>query len=162
VVVGGTARGGEGLGGAVALGVRVAVDDDVAEEVEQLRGAVAAGLEGEELGRGVDQRGGGLAGAERGWAMTFSRNGMLVLTPRMRNSRRTRRARSHRDVVGLAAGDDLHQHRVVERRDDGAGVAHAAVEADAEAAGRAVGEDAAVVGMNLFSGSSVVMRHWMA
>ena len=52
-------RGGEGggrerLGGAVALGVRVAVDDDLAEEGEELGGAVAAGLEGEELGRGVD------------------------------------------------------------------------------------------------------------
>jgi hypothetical protein len=46
--------------------VGVAVDDDLAEEGEELGGAVAAGLEGEELGRGVDQRGGGAAGTERG------------------------------------------------------------------------------------------------
>ena len=49
----------------------------------------------------------------------------------------------HREVA--AHRGDLHQHRVVERRDDRAGVAHGAVEADAEAGGRAVVEDAAVV-----------------
>ena len=48
----------------VALGVRVAVDDDVAEEIQQLGRAVAARLELEQLGRGVDERRGRLAGAE--------------------------------------------------------------------------------------------------
>ena len=41
---------------------------------------------------------------------------------------------------------ELHQHRVVERRDHRAGVAGARVEADPEAGGGAVVEDAAVVG----------------
>ncbi len=75
-----------------------------------------------------------------GCAMTFSRNGMLVLTPRIRNSRKRAMHAVHRDVVGLAAGDCLHEQRIVEGRDDRAGVAHAAVEPDAEAARRPVGE----------------------
>src|SRR5690606_22861061 len=56
--------GDERLFGPEALRVRVAVDDDLAEEVQQLGGAVAAGLELEQLRRRVDQRGRGLAGAE--------------------------------------------------------------------------------------------------
>ena len=54
-----------------------------------------------------------------------------------------------RDVVGVAAGDALHEQRVVERRDHRAGEAHRAVEAHAEAAGRAIREQPAVVGDEL-------------
>jgi hypothetical protein len=43
------------------LGLRIAVDDDIAEKGQQLGGAVAARLELEQLRRGVNQRGGGLA-----------------------------------------------------------------------------------------------------
>jgi hypothetical protein len=58
-------RGGQGFVRPVALGVRVPVHDDVAEEVEQLRGAIAPRLEGEELRGGVDQGRRSLPGAER-------------------------------------------------------------------------------------------------
>ena len=44
----------------------------------------------------------------------------------------------------LAAGRDLHQQRIVKRRDHRAGIAHAAIEPDAEARRGAVGEDFAV------------------
>jgi hypothetical protein len=79
--------------GAVALGVRVAVDGDVAEEVEELGGAIAPRLEAKSSG--VVSISVVVACPERkcGWAMTFSRKGMLVLTPRIRNSESTRRER---------------------------------------------------------------------
>ena len=48
----------------VTLGLRVAVDDDVAEEVQQPGRAVAARFEGEQLRRGVNQSGGCPAGLE--------------------------------------------------------------------------------------------------
>jgi hypothetical protein len=43
--------------------------------------------------------------------------------------------RSAGEVERLATGNDLDQERVVERGDDRAGIAHAAVEPQAEAAG---------------------------
>ena len=43
------------------------------------------------------------------------------------------------------AGDHLHQQRIVERRDDRAGVTHAAVEPDAEPARRAIRQNLAVI-----------------
>ena len=46
----------------------------------------------------------------------------------------------------LAARRDLHQQRIVKRRDDRAGVAHAAVEPNAETARRAIGQNLAVIG----------------
>ena len=93
-----------GCCGLVALRVRVAVDDDVAEEVEQLRRAVAARLELEQLRRSCRSASSspGRCGTF-GWRMTFSRNGMFVFTPRMRNSRSARSMRSQRHVEGLAA-----------------------------------------------------------
>ena len=50
------ARAASGVGGLVALGVRIAIDDDVAEELQQLRRAVAPRLELEELRRRIDHR----------------------------------------------------------------------------------------------------------
>ena len=62
----GDGRGGEGLGGFPAFGVRIAVYGDVGEVAEEPGGAVFAGFEGEELGVGVDEARGGFAGAEDG------------------------------------------------------------------------------------------------
>ena len=71
---------------------------------------------------------------------------MLVLTPRMRNSRRARSMRWQAIVEIAPPRRDLHQQRIVERRDHRAAVCRAAVQPDAEARRRAVGVDPAVVG----------------
>ena len=68
----------------------------------------------------------------------------------------------HRFLERAAPGRDLDQQRVEVRRDDRAAEAVAAVEPDGEAAGRAIGRDPAVVGDEMSSGSSVVMRHCIA
>ena len=81
-----------------------------------------------------------------GWPIRFSRNAMLVLTPRMRNSRSARSPRCAASSSVAAPGGDLHQQRIEVRRDDRAAEAVAAVEPHGEAAGRSVGRDAAVVG----------------
>ena len=47
---------------------------------------------------------------------------------------------------------DLDQHRVIIRRHDGSGIARGGVQTDAEARGRAVVEDATVVGGEVFRG----------
>jgi hypothetical protein len=99
-----------------------------AEIGQQLGGAVAARLELEQLG--LVSISVVVAWPERkvSSAMTFSRNGMLVFTPRMRNSRSARSMRWQAMSKVAAHGGELHQHRVVVRRDDRAGVAHAGVE----------------------------------
>ena len=51
----------------------------------------------------------------------------------------------HRVLVGVRAGDELDEQRIVERRDERVAVAHAAVKPDAEAAGGAIRENPAVV-----------------
>jgi len=71
----------------------IAVNDDISQKSQQLRGAVPARFEVEEFG--VVSISVVVAWPERntGLAMTFSRNGMFVLTPRMRNSRNARSIR---------------------------------------------------------------------
>ena len=51
-----------------------------------------------------------------------------------------------------APGGDFHQQRIVVRRDDRAAVGRAAVEPDAEAGGRAIGVDLAVIGNEVVGG----------
>ena len=80
-----------------------------------------------------------------GWAMTFSRNGILVLTPRMRNSRSARSMRVQRQVEIPPKGRDLHQQRIVKGRDDRPRVTHAAVQPHPVPARRAIGQDFPVV-----------------
>jgi hypothetical protein len=84
--------------------VGVAVDDDVAEEVEQLGRAVAPRLERNSSGVVSISVVVAWPAAELRVAMTFSRNGMFVLTPRIRNSR-ARGARGSSRSRSLAAGD---------------------------------------------------------
>ena len=50
-----------------------------------------------------------------------------------------------RQVPVVGGGDDLYQEGIVVRRDHRSGVSHASVEPDPEAAGRPIGQDAAVV-----------------
>ena len=139
----------EDLGGLVSLGMRVAVDDHVAQEIEQLGGPVLAAAEGEELRRGVDQCGRRLATAELGVQDDVLEERDVGLDSADSELRERPVHAVHGDLVRLAGGDHLHEHRVVEGRDHRARIAHAAVEPDAEAAGRAVGEDLAVVGGEL-------------
>ena len=70
---------------------------------------------------------------------------MFVDTPRMRNSATARRARPTAVGEVPAPAGELDQHRVEVRADLRTGVGGAAVEADAGAAGRAVGADHAGV-----------------
>ena len=63
---------------------------------------------------------------------------MLVFTPRMRNSCRQRSMRRDGIDKVAAPGGDLHQQRIVERRDHRAGERRAGVEPNAHAARRAV------------------------
>jgi hypothetical protein len=58
--------GGSGSLEAMAFGLRIAVDDDIAQKSQQLGGPVAARFELKQFRRGVDQGGGRLAGAENG------------------------------------------------------------------------------------------------
>jgi hypothetical protein len=77
-----------------AFHLRVAVDGDVAEELEQPGCPVAVRGKLKQLRRGVDETGGALAAVNSGCAITFSRNARLLDTPRMRNSRSARSMRA--------------------------------------------------------------------
>ena len=79
-----------------AFRVGIAVDDDVAEEREQLGRAITlARLELEKFRRGDRSINVVVAESARktGLWMTFSRNGIFVFTPRIRNSRSARSMR---------------------------------------------------------------------
>ena len=82
---------------------------------------------------------------------------MFVFTPRTRNSWSARSMPPRRVDEPPAGGADLHQQRVVERRDDPAGDRRAAVGPDAQAAHRAIVRDPAVVGREPVLG--VLGRH---
>ena len=146
VIVSEQGSGREGLLGPVALGVRVAVDDDVAYKIEEFSGAVAAGLECEEFGRVVDQGGGGLTGAELRVRDEILEEGDIGFDATDAELGEDAARAVHGDLVGLRTRDALHEQRVIERRDDRAGITHATIEAHAETTGRAIGEDAAVIG----------------
>ena len=87
----------------VALRVRIAVDDHVAEEVQQLGRAVAPRLELRTAPASC--RSASSSPGPRGTSgcvITFSRNGMFVFTPRMRNSRSARSMRLQRRLEASA------------------------------------------------------------
>ena len=130
----------------------IAVDDDVAKEVEQFGGAVAPRLEPEQLGGGVDQGSRRLAGGELRVGDNVLEEGDVRLDAANPEFAQRSPGAVQGDVIALAAGDGLHQQGVVEWGDDRAGVAHAAIEANAEAAGGAIGHDPAVVGNELVLG----------
>ena len=137
-------RRGERLRGLESLRVRIAVHDDVAEEIEQLRRAVAAELEIEQRRRCVDHRGRRAAAAER----------RVIDHVFHERNVRLHAADSHfaqcavhaveRHVERRALRRDLYQQRIVKRRNDRTGVAHACIEPHAVAARAAVGDDLAV------------------
>ena len=151
-IAGGHDRRNERLGGTIALGVGIAVDDDVADEVEELGGAIVTGLEAEELGRSVDQRGRGLPRAEDRVGDDVLEEGNIGLHAADAEFAQHAAHALEGQIVALAAGNDLHQHGVVKRRDDRARETHRAVKTHAETAGRAIGLDATVVGHEFILG----------
>ena len=78
--------------------------------------------------------------------MTFSKKGIFVFTPRMRNSRSARSIRCNAIAKCLPDGRHFHQQRIVKRRDHAPGIAHAAVETDAKTGRRTISQNAPVIG----------------
>ena len=141
------ARGQHRLFDDVTLRLRIAVHRHVAEEREQFGGAVAARLELDQFRRRINQRRRGPTRAElfvvndvfEEWNVRlhsadtkFAQRAVHALE-RIRERRRKRR--------------EFDQQRIVKRRDHRAGVAHAPVEPQTEASGRAIRQDAPVVGI---------------
>ena len=100
----------EGLGRPVPLGMRVAVDDDVAQEIKQFGGPVFAAAEGEEFGRGVDQRRRGLSAAELRMKNDVFEEGNIGFDPADPEFRESPVHAIHGDLVGLPGRDHLDQH----------------------------------------------------
>ena len=130
----------------------IAVDDDVAQEVEQFGRAILPGLEREEFRSGVDECRSRLAAAEIPMLNHVLKERNVGLHAANSELRESAMHAVHRNLVVLTRGDDLHEHGVVEGRDDRAGIAHRTVQPDAEATGGAVGEQLAVVGRELVLG----------
>ena len=138
--------GGAEVGALFALHVRVAVDDDVGEVGQQLGGAVLPRAEVEEFRRLVEEPRGHGAVEE------------LRVDGEVQQERDVRLHAADAELLEAAfeppggvhepqaAGRHLYQQRVVEGGDDGAVEGAAGIEADAGAAGRAVGGEPAVVG----------------
>ena len=157
VVVNRALGGGKRRGDRVAFGLRVAVDNDVGEKSEEFRRAVLAGLEIEERGRRVDERRCRFPAAERLVVDDiFEERDVCFDAPDPELAERPAHPlERHRER--LAARRDLHQQRVVERRDRAAGRAHAGVQADPESRRAPVGDDLAVVWRELVG--RVLGRH---
>ncbi len=143
----GRARG-TGLGGRLraAGGLGVTVDRDVGDVGEDLRRAVAAGVEVEELGRRVDELGGvGIVEEGRVLEQVLDEGDVGRDAADAELAERAVEA-GDRHLGRRRPGGDLFEQRVVVAGDDGARIGGAAVEADAVAGGAAVGGDPAVVG----------------
>ena len=128
----------------------VAVYGDFGEVGEGAGGAVAAFAEFEELGLGVDELGVRLAGAEGlvGDDVFEERDVRFHAADAELAEGAIHALAGHREIA--AHGGELHEHGIVERRDDRTGIARGGVEAHAETGGGAVVEDAAVVGREIF------------
>ena len=130
----------------------VAVDDRFGEELEHLRGAVAADRQFEELGGLVDHPRRRFAGEE----------GRVIHQPRQEGDVRLDAADAEFAEAAVHAGGGFFerpaacghfdQERIVERVDDRAAEGAAGVEADPEAGRGAVVRDPAVIGAELVSG----------
>ncbi len=128
------------------------VDDDLGHEGQQLRRPVLRDRELEELGRLVEEPGGGPAFEKIGVVDDVEQERDVRLDP---SDAKLAQGPLH-PPSGVdepsTAGADLDQQRVVKRRDDRPGGRQAAVEPEAEAAGRSIVGDLAVVGRELVLG----------
>ena len=133
-------------GGGLTGHLRIAVDDDVGEVAQQFGGAVLARREFEQRGGFLEPSGAHVASLEIGVVDdVFEERDVGLDTAHAELAEAAVHALA--GVRELASpGGGLDQQGIVERRDDGAGVGGAAVQADAESGGGAVGVDLAVVG----------------
>ena len=132
-----------------SLTLALAVDDHVADVLQQLGGAIAAGRELEQLGRLVDEPRRAVAGEERRVVDQADQKRNVRLHAANAELLQAALRPAGRLAEGAAPGGHLHQQRVVERRHDGAGEGGAAVEPNAHAARRTVVREPAVVGHEL-------------
>jgi hypothetical protein len=137
-------------GGAVAFGVGVAVYRDFREVGEGAGGAVAALAEFEKLRLRIDEFGVRLAGTEGfvGDDVFEERDVRFHAADAELAEGAIHALAGHREIA--AHGGELHEHGIIERRDDRTGIARGGVEAHAETGGGAVVEDAAVVRGEVF------------
>jgi len=140
---------GHGGGRFPSLGARISVERDVREIRQRAGGAVAADAELEQLGLGINELGVRLAGAEGfvGDDVFEERNVGLHASDAELAQGPVHALAGHRKIA--AHRRDLHQHRVIIRRDDRTGIACGGIKTDAETRGRAVVEDAAVIGREI-------------
>ncbi len=126
-------------------GVGMAVHGDVGDVGEELGGAVLTPDRLEQLRRLVDETRGVAGVAEGRVADDVFEEGEIGGDAA--NAEFAQRPIHARDRLGRGRrpGGDLFQERVVEAGDDRARISGAAIEADAEAGGAAIGGDAAVV-----------------
>jgi hypothetical protein len=130
----------------------VAVDDDLAQVAEDARGAVAPRREAEQRGRFLEPARGHAAGLEIGVVdHVFEKRNVGLDAAHAELAQAAVHA-----LAGVgefaAPGGGLHQQGVVIRRDDRARIGGAAVEPDAEARGRTVGGELAVIGNEIVRG----------
>ena len=121
-------------------------------KLQQLGGAVPARLEGEELGGVVHQPGRGAPLGEGGMVDDVFEEGDVGLDAADAELAQGAVHAMASEVPGMRRGDHLDEQGIVIGGDDGAGIAHATVQPDAETARGAVGENAAVVGRELVLG----------
>ncbi len=128
----------------------ITINNGLAEEIEELGRAITAALKLEEaLGR-IDQGGGGLSGLENLVADDVFDEGDVGLDSA--DAHFAKRAFHPLDGQLEVAGrcGKLDQKGVIERGDDGPGVAHRAVEANAKTGGTAVVDNFSVVRGEVF------------
>ncbi len=140
----------------------IAVDGDFGQIVEEFGGAVAAGDEGEERWSLVEERRCGVAALKGGMLdHVFEERDVCLYATDAELAKGAVHALASLGKVA-APGGDFHEQRIVERRDDGATVSGGGVETDAEAGGRTVGVDLAVVGHEavggIFGGDAALER----
>nr|RZI37400.1 hypothetical protein BJQ95_00159 [Cryobacterium sp. SO1] len=122
------------------------VDGDIGQPVEDLRAAVLGGSSAQQLRALFDERGAQVAGCEVGvFEHGLQERDVRGDAADAELGQGTLGTGDRRGIVAAAAGE-LGEHRVEVRADLGARVDSAAVQADAGAAGRAIGGDLAGVG----------------
>ncbi len=140
-----------------------AIDDHIAEIAEDFRRPIALGAEAEKLRRVVDKRRRRLAFDETSDAGSdFPGTGMLVFTPRTRNSLSERSMRWTASSNVWPDAVSFHQQRIEIGRNDRAAESGAAVEANAESRCRAVGRQSPIIRnemiLRIFGGDAALDR----
>ena len=144
------------------LHVGLAVDDDIAQILQQARGTVTSHREIEEFRRVVDEAGGDAPGTEV--RMVDDVLDELQVGGQPTDAELAQRPVHPADGLLLrgAPGRDLDQQRIVVRRDDRAAESGAAVQTHPEAGRAAVGRHPAIVGreavLGVFGGDAALQR----